>query len=172
MGTVTPFRPVSTGRTPTPMTGEVPMAARLPELVDFLADLLRLPTIAPDACRSETLLAIALGTPPHALRELRRVGLLTPLREGRAFVYSPSDKKRAAVLVALSKLGATRDDLVEAFSPTAARCALCPRAASPRACSAEDCAETLLSRLEARCETEIERLRDLDRLLVTWATGG
>lgn len=171
MGTVTPFRPATAGRSPTQMTGEVPMAARMPELVDFLADLLRLPTIAPDACRSETLLAIALGTPPHALRELRRVGLLTPRREGRAFIYSVSDKKRAAVLVALSKLGATREDLVEALAERGTRCTGCPRAVPSHACRAADCAETLLSRLELRCEAEIGRLRDLDRLLVDWAAG-
>lgn len=171
MGTVTPFRPVSAGRTPTPMTGEVPMAARLPELVDFLADLLRVVTIPTDAGRSETLLAIALGTPPHVLRELRRIGLLSPRREGRAFVYSSSDKKRAGVLVALSNLGATRDDLVAIFSETGARCGLCPQSVATRACGSQDCAETLFRRLEVRCESEIERLRDLDRLLVTWATG-
>ncbi len=171
MGTVTPFRPATAGRFLTPTSAEVPMADRLPELVDFLTTLLRVPRLDPAVCGSETLLASALGTEPQLLREFRSVGLVAPQRVGRSYLYAPEDIQRAAVLVALTRLGAVRDELVDLFSSTAARCAACAHAAPSLRCRPADCAESLLSRIELRCETELDRLAELDRLLAAWHSG-
>lgn len=147
------------------------MADRLPELVDFLASLLKVSRPDPIGCGSETLLASALGTTPQLLRELRSVGLVAPRRVGRSYLYAPEDIERAAVLVALTRLGASREELVDLLSSSSARCARCAHGTPSRRCRPADCAESLLSRIEQRCETELDRLAELDRLLAAWSSG-
>ncbi len=119
--------------------------------------------------RSETTLALLLGTTSRRLNELRRAGLVRPRRLGRGWVYTPADVRRTSVLVTLQGLGATTEDLVSLLGGGAERCSACDRPRSELRCAPARCCETFLEALRARTEDEIVRLRALDGLLQQYA---
>jgi hypothetical protein len=139
------------------------------ELIDFLASVLPGVVESDVPCRSEAVLAVTLGAAPRWLQDLRGLGLVTPRRLGRGYVYAPGDIRRASVLVGLLRFGATLDDLAGFFAPTAERCASCSARRGDPVCGVARCCEVLLDGLRARAEAEIARLRSLDGLLQQYA---
>jgi hypothetical protein len=145
------------------------MAHGKSELIDFLAGVLTGIVVSDEPFRSETALATALSSTPRRLQDLRRLGLVTPRRLGRGYVYGPGDVRMSSVLVGLMRLGATPEDLTAFLDHGATRCDRCPAKRADGPCGLARCCEIFLEDLRARTEDEIARLKMLDGLLQQYA---